>query len=250
MLSPYRTDLAVQLDVKVGARPASSPERAASSNAAGIGARRPGRRGHALVPGHRPGAHERRWDPLAVAIVRTRHSTRSWSGPRPRHPGTWSSGTCTPSCRSRTPSFGERSPVLPALGSPRKWRQPDHPAGRDRRSDGRFPQVAGFTFSFDYAKPTGCTGVDAARVCDPAACIRSRSRRDRFPPDSTVYTLATINFLNQGGDSYRMLLDGQTGENEILDAPSCSSTSSTSAPCRPDPDVDGRIAKCSGCAPS
>jgi 2',3'-cyclic-nucleotide 2'-phosphodiesterase (5'-nucleotidase family) len=69
-----------------------------------------------------------------------------------------------------------------------------------------------------------------------------------IPADNTVHTLATINFLNQGGDSYRMLLDGQTGENEVLDASVMQAYLDHLGPI-PEltPTTDGRITKCSGC---
>jgi len=118
--------------------------------------------------------------------------------------------------------------------------------------DGRFPQIAGFRFEFDYAKPSGCTGTDATRVCVPSRVYKVTKADGTTPilPDGTVYTMATINFLNQGGDSYRMLLDGQTGENEVLDAAVMQQYLDHIGPLPVlTPTTDGRITKCSGCAP-
>lgn len=117
--------------------------------------------------------------------------------------------------------------------------------------DGRFPQISGFRFSFDYARPTGCTGSDATYSCVPSR-VYSVTRPDGTPiaADGTVYTMATINFLNQGGDSYRMFLDGQTGENEVLDAAVLKAYFDFLGPIPAlTPTTDGRISKCSACAP-
>lgn len=88
-------------------------------------------------------------------------------------------------------------------------------------ADGRFAQISGFKFTFDYSLATGCTGTSftASWSCSPNR-VTSVTWPDGtpIPADDTVYTLATPSFINQGGDSYRMLLDGQTGENEALDA--------------------------------
>jgi 5'-nucleotidase len=115
--------------------------------------------------------------------------------------------------------------------------------------DGRFPQIAGFRFTFDYAKAPGCSGAGVTYVCVPSRVISvTWPDGTPIPADNTVYTLATINFLNQGGDSYRMLLDGQTGENEVLDASVMQAYLDHLGPI-PEltPTTDGRITKCSGC---
>jgi 5'-nucleotidase len=88
--------------------------------------------------------------------------------------------------------------------------------------DGRFPQVAGFEFTFNYDNLSGCTGTSGAAnwVCVPSR-VTSVTRPDGtpIPADGTVYTLAIPSFTNQGGDSYRVFLNNpQTGENEVLDA--------------------------------
>ena len=118
--------------------------------------------------------------------------------------------------------------------------------------DGRFPQIAGFRFKFDYAKATGCTGVDAARVCVPSRVFEvTQSDGDRDPEGRHRVHDGHVNFLNQGGDSYRMLLDGHTGENEVLDAAVMQQYLDHLGPLPAlTPTTDGRIEKCSGCAPS
>lgn len=65
-------------------------------------------------------------------------------------------------------------------------------------ANGRFAQISGFKFTYDAARPAG------ARVV-------SVTLNDGTPilADSTVYTLATNDFVNAGGDGYTMLVDGQ-----------------------------------------
>jgi 5'-nucleotidase len=78
---------------------------------------------------------------------------------------------------------------------------------------GRFPQVSGIKFTFNAANPTGCSGSEVAPIT--WACVPSRvtavtkSDGTPIPYDGTVYTFATTDFTNNGGDSYTMLHDGQ-----------------------------------------
>ena len=120
--------------------------------------------------------------------------------------------------------------------------------------DGRFPQIAGFKFAFDYAKPTGCTGTSGAAnwICVPSRVYSvTWPNGTPIPADGTVYTLAIPSFVNQGGDSYRMFNDGNTGENELLDATVMKSYFDFLGPIPTlTPTTDGRISKCSGCAPA
>jgi 5'-nucleotidase len=83
-------------------------------------------------------------------------------------------------------------------------------------SDGRFPQISGFKFSFRYDIPSGCTG--------PTTCtinrVQSVTLADGTPiPNdaSTTYTMTLPNFINLGGDGYYMFADGQ-GATQELDA--------------------------------
>lgn len=73
-------------------------------------------------------------------------------------------------------------------------------------ADGRFPQIAGFRFTFNYLNPPG------SRVL-----TMTLNDGTPIPRDGTIYTFATTNFLNTGGDSYTMFVDGQ-GTTRELDA--------------------------------
>lgn len=72
-------------------------------------------------------------------------------------------------------------------------------------TDGRFPQVSGFRFTFDSTLPAGSRVVSVA-LADGTP----------IPPDGTVYTLATNDFVNAGGDGYTMLADGQGATLELM----------------------------------
>lgn len=72
-------------------------------------------------------------------------------------------------------------------------------------TDGRFPQVSGFRFTFDSTLPAGSRVVSVA-LADGTT----------IPPDGTVYTLATNDFVNAGGDGYTMLADGQGATLELM----------------------------------
>lgn len=78
---------------------------------------------------------------------------------------------------------------------------------------GRFPQISGFKFTFHYGNISGCSGSETGTIT--WSCVRSRvtsvalMNGTPVPYDGTTYTLATIDFINTGGDSYFMLADGQ-----------------------------------------
>lgn len=59
-------------------------------------------------------------------------------------------------------------------------------------SDGRFPQISGFRFTFDPSRPVGQRIVSV--TLDDGRSV---------PRDGTVYTVSTIDFLVNGGDDYR-----------------------------------------------
>src|SRR5918999_1231064 len=83
-------------------------------------------------------------------------------------------------------------------------------------ADGRFPQIAGFKFSFRYDIPSGCLSSASCAV----SRVQSVSLADGTPiPNSAsaAYTLALPNFINLGGDGYFMFNDGQ-GATQELDA--------------------------------
>lgn len=122
-------------------------------------------------------------------------------------------------------------------------------------NDGRFPQISGFKFTFDYTLATGCTGSSGAANwdCSHAGRVISMAKSNGTPilRDGTVYTLAIPSFTNQGGDSYRVFLnDLQTGENEKLDAVVMQQyfdfLGAGGYPALT-PTVEGRITKCGPC---
>jgi 5'-nucleotidase len=70
---------------------------------------------------------------------------------------------------------------------------------------GKFAQISGFRFTYDVARP-------------PGARVVSVTLADGTPiaADATTYSLATNDFLNEGGDGYTMLADGQGVTGELL----------------------------------
>jgi 5'-nucleotidase len=72
-------------------------------------------------------------------------------------------------------------------------------------ADGRFPQISGFRFTFDFSQPAG-SRVVSVELADGTP----------IPADSTTYTLATNDFLNAGGDGYTMLADGQGVTRDVM----------------------------------
>jgi 5'-nucleotidase len=90
-------------------------------------------------------------------------------------------------------------------------------------TDGRFPQISGFKFTFHYVSATGCSAPKTPGGSDWTVCVPSRvtsvalSDGTPIPYDSTTYTMALPNFVNLGGDQYFMFNDGQ-GATQELDA--------------------------------
>jgi 5'-nucleotidase len=72
-------------------------------------------------------------------------------------------------------------------------------------TDGRFPQISGFKFTFQCSNPVG------SRVLSVALTDGTP-----IPADGTLYTFATNNFVNAGGDFYTMLADGQGVTREVM----------------------------------
>jgi 5'-nucleotidase len=72
-------------------------------------------------------------------------------------------------------------------------------------SNGRFPQISGFRFTYDSRLPAG-SRVQSVTLADGTPIAR----------DSTSYTLATNDLTNAGGDGYTMLADGQGTTREVL----------------------------------
>jgi 5'-nucleotidase len=74
-------------------------------------------------------------------------------------------------------------------------------------TDGRFPQISGFKFTFHYGNPAG-SRVTSMQLDDGTP----------IPNSSTAtYTMALPNFVNLGGDGYAVFNDGQ-GATQELDA--------------------------------
>jgi 5'-nucleotidase len=71
------------------------------------------------------------------------------------------------------------------------WKALENGVGGNYPSDGRFPQISGFKFSFDASKPVGSRIVEVTRL-DGTAIAK----------DSKEYTLTTLDFLIYGGDGY------------------------------------------------
>ena len=71
------------------------------------------------------------------------------------------------------------------------WKALENGVGGNYPGDGRFPQISGFKFSFDASKPLGSRIVSVTKL-------------DGTPiaKDSTVYTVATLDYVVQGGDGY------------------------------------------------
>ena len=72
-------------------------------------------------------------------------------------------------------------------------------------ANGRFPQISGFKFTYDVAQLPGSRVVDV--ILDDGTPVL---------PDSTVYSLATNDFVNAGGDGYTMLAGGHGVSREVM----------------------------------
>jgi 5'-nucleotidase len=72
-------------------------------------------------------------------------------------------------------------------------------------ASGRFPQISGFRFEYDSTRAAGDR-------------VTSVELEDGTPiaPDGTIYTLATNDFVNAGGDGYTMLADGAGVTREVM----------------------------------
>jgi 5'-nucleotidase len=81
----------------------------------------------------------------------------------------------------------------------------EHGVSAAPSANGRFPQISGFRFTYDSTAPAGSR-------------VRSVALSDGTPilPDASVYTLATNDFVNAGGDGYTMLADGNGSSREVM----------------------------------
>ena len=71
------------------------------------------------------------------------------------------------------------------------WKALENGVGGSYPSDGRFPQISGFKFTFDPTKAVGSRIVSVTKN-DGTAIAK----------DQTVYTLTTLDFIIYGGDGY------------------------------------------------
>ena len=81
----------------------------------------------------------------------------------------------------------------------------EHGIGVAPASNGRFPQISGFRFTYDSRLPAG-SRVQSVALADGTPILR----------DGTTYTLATNDFTNAGGDGYTMLADGTGTTREVM----------------------------------
>ncbi|HWC15340.1 MAG TPA: 5'-nucleotidase C-terminal domain-containing protein [Actinomycetota bacterium] len=99
--------------------------------------------------------------------------------------------------------FGNEAVTRTITGA-QLWAVLEHSVARMPAADGRFPQISGFRFTFDQRLPAGMRVISVA--LDDGTPIS---------PDDTVYTFVTNDFVNDGGDGYTMLKDGQGVTREI-----------------------------------
>ncbi|HET6404010.1 MAG TPA: 5'-nucleotidase C-terminal domain-containing protein [Candidatus Thermoplasmatota archaeon] len=74
-------------------------------------------------------------------------------------------------------------------------------------ANGRFLQVSGLRFTYDATLPVGAR-VLSVQLDDGTPVLR----------DATLYTLATSDFMNVGGDGYTMLADGRGTTRDLMAA--------------------------------
>ena len=72
-------------------------------------------------------------------------------------------------------------------------------------TDGRFPQISGFKFTFKCSNAVG-SRVTAVTLTDGTP----------IPNDGTLYSFSTNDFVNAGGDFYTMFADGQGTTREVM----------------------------------
>lgn len=80
------------------------------------------------------------------------------------------------------------------------WAALEHGVEAMPNAAGFFPQISGFKFRFNPSQPVGARIVDV--TLDGGTPIAN---------DATIYTLATVDFLDVGGDGYTVLAGTNTG---------------------------------------
>ena len=91
--------------------------------------------------------------------------------------------------------FGNKTVVLRLSGAQVREAL-ENGVSRAENPSGRFPQVSGLAFSFDARRP-------------PGERVTSVTVAGAPPEDGNTYTLATNNFLANGGDDYRVFRAGE-----------------------------------------
>ncbi|MBI4815004.1 MAG: 5'-nucleotidase C-terminal domain-containing protein [Deltaproteobacteria bacterium] len=86
------------------------------------------------------------------------------------------------------------------------WALLEHGVSAMPAANGRFPQVSGMRFTYTASNAAGSRIVSV--TLDNGTPI---------PNDASMYSLATTDFINNGGDGYTMLADG-SGSSRELDA--------------------------------
>jgi 5'-nucleotidase len=81
----------------------------------------------------------------------------------------------------------------------------EHGVGAMPSASGRFPQISGFRFTYSLSAPAG-SRVTSVELEDGTPILA----------DGTVYSLATNDFMNAGGDGYTMLTDGQGVTRDLM----------------------------------
>lgn len=101
-------------------------------------------------------------------------------------------------------------------------------------SSGRFLQISGFSYRYDVSRPVGSRVVSV--TLDGGAPILK---------DTATYTLALPDFTNAGGDGYTMLTDGQ-GTTRELDAQVLLDAIKAQGTIAPNPNLGQRIKAVTG----
>ena len=85
------------------------------------------------------------------------------------------------------------------------WQALEHGVAAIPGANGRFPQISGFKFTYDAARPAGSRIVSV--TLDDGTPIL---------PDATTYTFATNDFVNSGGDGYTMFVGEHGVTREVM----------------------------------
>jgi hypothetical protein len=100
--------------------------------------------------------------------------------------------------------FSNRVVTRTVTGS-QLWAMLEHGVSLYPANHNGFPQISGFSFTFDESNAAG-SRVLSVTLAGGAPIAN----------DATVYTFATNDFLNAGGDGYAMLNDGQGVTQELM----------------------------------